>query len=100
RVGKSYVLDVSYTSQSPDLARDIAAAIADVYLVDKLNSKYEATLRAGEWLQERIEELRQQALDTDLSVQKFRSEHGLVEAVSGTLISDQQLSEINWVLIS
>lgn len=92
RVGKSYVLDVSYTAQSPDLARDIAAAIADVYLVDKLNSKYEATRRAGAWLQERIEELRQQALDTDLAVQKFRGEHGLVEAGSGTLISEQQLS--------
>ncbi|MBX4908518.1 MULTISPECIES: polysaccharide biosynthesis tyrosine autokinase [Rhizobium] len=99
RVGKSYVLDVSYTSQSPDLAREIAAAIADVYLVDKLNSKYEATRRAGEWLQERIEELRQQALDTDLAVQKFRSEHGLVEAGSGTLLSEQQLSELNSQLI-
>ncbi|ANK86871.1 MULTISPECIES: polysaccharide biosynthesis tyrosine autokinase [Rhizobium] len=99
RVGKSYVLDLSYTSQSPDLAREIAAAIADVYLVDKLNSKYEATRRAGEWLQERIEELRQQALDTDLAVQKFRSEHGLVEAGSGTLLSEQQLSELNSQLI-
>ncbi|MBX5068954.1 polysaccharide biosynthesis tyrosine autokinase [Rhizobium lentis] len=99
RVGKSYVLDVSYTSQSPDMAREIAAAIADVYLVDKLNSKYEATRRAGEWLQERIEELRQQALDTDLAVQKFRSEHGLVEAGSGTLLSEQQLSELNSQLI-
>ncbi|MBX4959592.1 polysaccharide biosynthesis tyrosine autokinase [Rhizobium lentis] len=99
RVGKSYVLDVTYTSQSPDLAREIAAAIADVYLVDKLNSKYEATRRAGEWLQERIEELRQQALDTDLAVQKFRSEHGLVEAGSGTLLSEQQLSELNTQLI-
>ncbi|MBX5136745.1 chromosome partitioning protein ParA [Rhizobium sp. L9] len=99
RVGKSYVLDVTYTSQSPDLARVIAAAIADVYLVDKLNSKYDATRRAGEWLQERIEELRQQALDTDLAVQKFRSEHGLVEAGQGNLLSEQQLSELNSQLI-
>ncbi|MGO6907901.1 alpha/beta hydrolase, partial [Rhizobium ruizarguesonis] len=49
RVGRSYVLDVSYTAQSPGLARDIAAGIADVYLVDKLNSKYEATRRAGQY---------------------------------------------------
>ncbi|MGO8610217.1 hypothetical protein ACC848_45535, partial [Rhizobium johnstonii] len=43
--------------------------------LDKLNSKYEATSRAGQWLKERIEELRQQALDTELAVQKFRGEH-------------------------
>ncbi|MGO7631882.1 chromosome partitioning protein ParA, partial [Rhizobium ruizarguesonis] len=58
------------------------------------------TRRPGVWLQERIEELRQQALDTDLAVKKFRSEHGIVEAGSGTLISDQQLSEINTQLIN
>ncbi len=100
RIGRSYVLDLSYTSPSPQLARDIAAGIADVYLVDKLNSKYEATKRAGNWLQQRIEELRQQALDTDLAVQKFRTEHGLVESGTGTLLSEQQLSELTKQLIT
>ncbi len=100
RVGRSYVLDLSYTSPSPDLARNIASAIADVYLLDKLNSKYEATRRAGDWLQQRIEELRQQALATDLAVQKFRTEHGLVESGTGTLLSEQQLSELTKQLIT
>ena len=62
-----------------------------------------ATRRASSWLQDRIAELRQKALETDLAVQKFRSANGLVSTGSGTsttLLSDQQLSELNSALIT
>ncbi|WP_416068169.1 polysaccharide biosynthesis tyrosine autokinase [Rhizobium sp. ZK1] len=98
RVGKSYALSIGYTSRSPDQAADIANAIADAYLVDKLNSKFEATSRASGWLQERIDELKQKALESDLAVQKFRADNGLV-ATDGNLLTDQQLSELSSNLI-
>jgi succinoglycan biosynthesis transport protein ExoP len=98
RVGRTYVLSISYTSPSPDLAAQIANAIADSYLVDKLNSKYDATRRASDWLQSRIDELRQKALDSDLAVQKFIATNGLVSP-NGQLLSDQQLTQLNVALI-
>lgn len=98
RVGRTYVLDVSYVSASPHLSARIANAIGEAYLVDKLNSKYEATRRASDWLQERIAELRRKALDSDLAVQKFRSSNGLV-AAGAVLVADQQLSELNSAMI-
>lgn len=98
RVGRTYVLRVSYTSSNPALATRIADAFAEAYLVDQLDSKYEATRRAGVWLQERIAELREQSLASDLAVQKFRSDNNLI-ATNGELLSDQQLSQINAQLI-
>ncbi len=98
RVGRTYVLEVSYVSPSSQLSAKIANAIGEAYLVDKLNSKYEATRRASDWLQERIAELRQKALASDLAVQKFRSANGLVAAGS-VLVADQQLSELNSAMI-
>lgn len=98
RVGRTYVLNISYTSPSPDLARQVAGAIADAYLVDKLNSKYEATRRASDWMQDRIDELRQKALQTDLAVQKFRNVNGLVQSSEGRLLSEQKLAETNTAL--
>jgi polysaccharide biosynthesis transport protein len=103
RIGRTYALSISYTSESPDLAAQIANEIANAYLIDKLNSKYDATRRASDWLQERIDELRQKALESDLAVQKFRTEHGLVQIAGNggsTLLSDQQLSELNSALIT
>lgn len=100
RIGRSYALSISYTSTSPELASTIATTIAEAYLVDKLNSKYDATRRASDWLQERIDELKQKALESDLAVQKFRTANGLVAAGSQyQLLSDQQLSELTTQLI-
>ncbi len=101
RIGRSYALSISYTSTSPELASQIATSIAEAYLVDKLNSKYDATRRASDWLQERIDELKQKALDSDLAVQKFRTANGLVSTGGQyQLLSDQQLSELTTQLIT
>ncbi|MBO9136778.1 polysaccharide biosynthesis tyrosine autokinase [Rhizobium sp. L80/93] len=98
RVGRTYVLNVSFTSPSRDLSAQIANAISDAYINDKLDSKYTATRRASDWLQARIDELKEKAVETDLAVQKFRTDHGLITA-GGQLISDQQLTELNSALI-
>ncbi|WFU07153.1 AAA family ATPase (plasmid) [Rhizobium sp. CB3171] len=100
RVGRTYVLNIAYTSADPVLASQISNAFSDAYLVDKLNSKYEATRRASEWLEQRIDELKQKASNADLAVQKFRAEHNLITTKDGTLVTDQQLSEQSSALIA
>lgn len=99
RVGRSYVLEISYTSPDPVLAAEIAKAYAEAYLADQLDSKYEATRRASGWLQDRIAELRQKSLEADRAVQTFRAEKGLI-ATDGQLITDQQLAQVNAQLIA
>ena len=98
RVARTYVLAISYTSPSAGLSAQVANAISDAYINDKLDSKYTATRRASDWLQARIDELKEKAVETDLAVQKFRTDHGLITA-GGQLISDQQLTELNSALI-
>ena len=94
RVGRTYVLRLTYESPDPALAANIATAFGSAYLDDQLQAKYTATRRASTWLQDRIAELRQQSYDADLAVQKFRNENGLLQTGTG-LVSQQQLSEIN-----
>ena len=98
RVGKSYVLELSYTSPFADLSASIAKAYAEAYLTDQLDSKYDATRRASDWLQLRIAELRQKSLETDMAVQKFKAEKGLI-TTDGQLVTDQQLTQLNSQLI-
>ena len=99
RTGRTYVLSVSYTAKSAELASRIAQGYGEAYLDDQLQSKYEATRRASAWLQDRISELKQQSYEADLQVQKFRSENNLI-AAGGQLVSEQQLSEVNTQLVS
>ncbi len=99
RVGLSSVLSIQYTSPDRDLSAKIADAFAEAYLTDQLDAKYEATRRASGWLQDRIEELRQQSLRSDQAVQTFRAENNLI-AAGGQLVSDQQLEALNNQLIT
>lgn len=94
RIGRTYVLDLKYTSPDPGFASQIANAYADQYLTDQLDAKYDATTRAAVWLQDRINELRGRSLEADAKVQQFRTENGLI-AVDGKLVNEQQLSAAN-----
>lgn len=98
RLNRSYVLNVRFTWSDPVLAAQVAKGVAEAYLADQLNAKFEATRLAGGWAQQRMKELQQEALKSDLAVQKFRAENGLI-AASGKLVSEQQLSELNSQLI-
>src|SRR5579875_164885 len=100
RVGQSYVMEISVQSVDPAKAAKIANAIADAYIEDELNSKYEETRRASIWLQGRLQELRAQAAAQQQAVVDFRQKHNIVDTgTNGQLMNDQQLSEINGQLI-
>ena len=62
-VGRTYIILVSVESPNGTMSAQVADAIADMYLVDQLDAKYEANKRATEWLEERLGELRR-ALQT------------------------------------
>nr|WP_265519653.1 Wzz/FepE/Etk N-terminal domain-containing protein [Nitratireductor luteus] len=98
RVGRSFVLEVSFRSNDPLLAGSITRAYADAYLSDQLEANFDATQRAMVWLQGRLDELQQSSQAAALEVERYRAENGLT-ATSGELISEQQLSDLNSQLI-
>ncbi len=98
RVGRSLVINVSYSANDPKLAGSIARAYADAYLSDHLDANFDATQRATVWLQGRLDDLRQSSQEAALEVEKYRAAHGLT-AARGELVSDQQLSDLNSQLI-
>jgi succinoglycan biosynthesis transport protein ExoP len=98
RVGLSYVIEIDFRSLSPDRAAQIANAVADAYIDDQLDAKYQTTRRAGVWLQERLHELREDASIAERAVVDFKNKNGMVDA-GGRTINEQQLAELNSELI-
>ncbi|MFG1204900.1 Wzz/FepE/Etk N-terminal domain-containing protein [Xanthobacter aminoxidans] len=99
RVGRSYVIALSYRSPDAQQAAQITNQVAESYIVNQLEAKYQATRRASVWLQDRIAELRDQALAADRAVQDFKAKNNIVDTARG-LVSDQQLSELNTQLVT
>ena len=98
RVLTTYVLSVSFRSISAEKAAKITNAISDAYMVGALEAKYQSTKRAGEWLQQRSAELREQATASDRAVQTFKAQNNIVGTSRG-LMSEQQLTDVNTQLI-
>jgi succinoglycan biosynthesis transport protein ExoP len=99
RAGVTYVLELTYRSIDPEKAAKIANAMAEAYIIDQLDTKFQATKRASTWLQERIEELRSQSDAAARAVQEFKTKNNLVDVGNRGLVSDQQLEELNSQLI-
>lgn len=98
RLGRSYIEQIEYTSLSRDKASAIANALADAYIEDQLQAKFEATRRASEWLQQRIGELRKQASDAFREVQDYKSANGIIIGVDGKLASEIELDQLGTAL--
>jgi polysaccharide biosynthesis transport protein len=98
RVGRSFVINVSFSSHVPQLAGNVTRAYADAYLSDQLDANFDATQQATVWLQGRLGELRESSQAAALEVERFRAENGLT-AARGELISEQQLADLNSQLI-
>jgi polysaccharide biosynthesis transport protein len=98
RVGATYIINIDYDSLSPDRAAQIANAVADAYVVDALEAKYQSTKRAAIWLQDRLKELRAQATAADRAVVNFKEKNNIVDT-GGRLLNEQQLAELNSALI-
>jgi polysaccharide biosynthesis transport protein len=93
-------IEIAFTSTDREKAAQIANAVAEAYVLDQLEAKFEATRRANEWLTERLSELRTQLDEAERAVEIFRTENDLVSAnTDGGTLNEQQLSELNSQLI-
>jgi succinoglycan biosynthesis transport protein ExoP len=99
RVGMSNVIELSYNASTAVRAAEIANAVADTYILDQLNAKFEANKNATAWLQDRLRELGQQALTAERAVNAFKAENNIVVS-DGKLIDDQQIAELNSRLVA
>src|SRR6202000_446185 len=80
-------------------APQIANSIANSYITDQLNAKFDANRPATTWLQERLKELGQKALSAERAVNAFKSQNNIV-AAGGKMMDEQQVTDLNSRLVA
>ena len=100
RIGQAQVLNISITWTDPVGAAQLANAVANAYVVNQLDARFESAKQASGWLSDRLVELRQQLRDSEEAVTKFRNEHGLAHSSPTIALNDQQLADLNSKLIA
>lgn len=84
-VRQSYVFTITVTTQQPVKSAAIANELADLYILEQLETKFEATEKATSWLTERVAELQVQLETAEAEVKDFNAGAQLVspEALVG-----------------
>jgi len=96
---RSYSIQVAIESTSPKKAALLSNTLAELYLTDQLEVKFEATQRANEWLNKRVFQLREKVRETEQAAQKFREENQLIQTRTAGMVNEQQLAQLNSQLV-
>lgn len=99
RVNLTNVIDVSFNWNDPIRVAEIANAIAKAYITDQLNAKFEANRTATLWLQQRIQQLGDQAEAAERAVNTYKTQNNIVSS-DGKSIDEQQITELNSRLVA
>ena len=99
REGPTYFIEISFSHRDAKLAAELANAVAESYLVEQLEARYQGARRAATWLSERVGALRGQLEASERALAEHRGKHNLVTAQAGTL-AEQQATEINAQLVA
>ena len=94
RKGVALLIEISFASPSRELSAQVANKVAETYVTDQLEAKYEATRLGSAWLEGRIATLRGQAEADQRAVVEFKAKNNIVESGTGRL-AEQQLTEVN-----
>lgn len=95
------LVDVSFQSSDPTLARDAANALVDAYMRRDLEARFQGTTRISDWLAQQLTGLKKQVETNQKALSEYVQKHNLVptSGEGGNLMSDslttvnQQLAE-------
>jgi capsular exopolysaccharide synthesis family protein len=90
---RTRVISISVESENPQTAALIANTLADLYLVDQLETKFEATQRVTSWLNDRLDELRRKVDASERAVEAYRATSGLIGS-KGSTVASQEMTEL------
>ena len=98
REPQSYVIDLAVTTRDPSKSQAIADRIAHEYVQTRFQTQSNATQRASNSMSGRLDALRKAVVEAEDEVERFKRENNIV-GVSGRLVNEQQLGELNTQLI-
>jgi uncharacterized protein involved in exopolysaccharide biosynthesis len=93
-VGKSFIVNVSVTSDSPQRAAELANLIAVTYTQVRIEMNSDVLRRTGGGLAAQLDQLRKAVEDGDRAVQAYRAEHNLAD-IQGRPDIEQRIADAN-----
>lgn len=96
---ESPAIEIRYTAADPVKAAFIANAAADLYLEQRLEDRFQAARKVGQWLEERLKALRGQIYEAEIAVARHKERHDIAESPPGFAMPAEQVAALTRELI-
>lgn len=93
-IGRSRAIEVSFKSDNPITAAEVCNTLANLYLVSRLEDKFENARTASKWLAERADKLRAEVEQAERAAVDYRRANNLLQGERVTLLAER-LGELN-----
>lgn len=100
RVGQSYVLEIGYTSTSPQKAALVANALAQAYIQVGMNDRTDTAKSGAKWLESRLLDVGEKAREASILAEKFRATNNITVVSNSATLDQQQISELSSQLLA
>ena len=94
-IPNTHVVEIRYRGNDPILAAEIVNRLVETFSDEELETKYERTMHVSVWLQKRLEDLRQEASDTQRQLADYQRTHNIVGADETSNLTLQTLQHIS-----
>lgn len=95
-IRNSHLVKVSFVDSSPQLAADVANAVADAYQQFSLNARFSTTAQASEFLTKEVARIQSEIQELERKLQDYAAEKQIVAFNDNTKdISEKGLADLN-----
>ncbi len=91
----TYIIDISYRSPDPQLAADVANAIAQSYLEHTFEIRIQSSNALSTFMEKQLDELRVKMERSDMALAKFEQELNVINPEDKTNILSSRLLQLN-----
>ncbi|MEW6298914.1 MAG: polysaccharide biosynthesis tyrosine autokinase [Thermodesulfobacteriota bacterium] len=97
-VGKSQLMQVKFTSVDAALSKEVANAHAATFIRMSLQTRFELTAEARQFLEEKLKELKAKVEQSEEALNRFRKEHQITSLEKGENLMVERLMGLNRAL--
>lgn len=94
-VPKTEIIEIHFRNGDPDLATDIANAVANTYIEHNFQTKYQSTLQTSEWLTKQLDDLKKRSETAQQKLIAYQKKTGLLGTDETHNVVIDQLEELN-----
>jgi succinoglycan biosynthesis transport protein ExoP len=94
-IPKTQIIEIHFRSKDPNLATDVANAVASTYIEHNFQTKYKATIQTSDWLTKQLDDLKKHAEAAQQTLITYQRKTGILGTDETHNIITDKLEELN-----